>query len=293
LSYRTGLLALVLAAAGCAGRTSPPAAPTAPVPPPVAPRPAGDPTTLRYATGTGRYRLEALQRTAQEVMGQRTELEMTSVVLLSFAASAEGENLAVVLGVDSIAVTGTTGLPGAGAAEVAAARGRAFRLLLTPGGGFISISLQPPSADSLSPLLQQLFAGLRDLLPGLPEGPIQPGAAWTDTVTVTPPGAPGVSVSVRSVREHRVVGWEDPDGGRALHLATRSTSSVAGSGEQQGQAVELEGSGVSSVDAFVSAAGRLLSQVQTDTTRINVTVVSMGLVVPVTQNARRTLSLVP
>jgi hypothetical protein len=279
------LLALAAAAlaAGCAGHrpTTPVAAAPAAAPAPAPPR---DPSSLQYAAGSARYRVEQTSHVAQEVMGQVNTADLTSHQLISTVGSAADGNIALAVTVDSIDVTGPAG---ADLSAVTAARGQTFRLVLAPSGLVVSVA----APDTTSPILRQVSAGLREFFPRIPAAPITAGQTWTDTITTTNSG--DVSVTMVAVRQHRVVGWEDQAGTRALHIASTSTYTVSGSGEAQGQAVEMTGNGQSLRDSFISAAGLFLSSVESDSALINANVTSIGLTVPIHQTRRSTVTRLP
>ncbi|MEK7667063.1 MAG: hypothetical protein AAB409_00245 [Gemmatimonadota bacterium] len=278
------LAALVLSAA-CAGQR--PAAPT-PAPAPAAAAPSApiasrDPVGVRYAPWSSRYRIEQSTHIAQEVMGQLNEADLSARQLISTVATAAGGNLAVAVTIDSIEVSGP---PGADAG-LAAARGQTFRLAMTPFGEVTSSA----ASDTTNAALQQVATGLRDFVPRLPSLPIAAGLTWTDTVTVSRTGE--APIATRSIRQHRVVGWEDRDGARALHLTMTSTYTVTGSTEAQGQAVELSGGGQTFRDAYVSATGLLLGSVDRDSALITANVVALGMTVPIRRTSRSTVTRLP
>jgi hypothetical protein len=242
-----------------------------------------DPSSLRYAAGSARYRIEQNSHVVQDVMGQSTTIDLGTRQLVSTVATEAAGNLAVALTVDSVEVTGAP--PGADAPLIAM-RGQTFRLVMAPSGLVVSVAAQ----DSANVLLLQASNGLRDFFPQLP-GVSAAGQTWTDTVSTTNAGE--VSVTVRAVRQHNVVGWEDRDGVRALHVTSTSTYSVSGSGETQGQALEMSGSGRSTRDSFVSASGFYLGGIESDSASMTATLTAMGMTVPIRQSRRTTVSRLP
>lgn len=284
MDRRLLVIAAVLAASACAGRhtaTSP--APARPTTPAVAQPAAAQATTLRYTAGSGRYRIEQTTHVAQEMMGTLNEADLTSRQVLSTTATEAGGNLAFSVTVDSIDVTGPAGTD----AAIAAARGQTFRLVLSPSGLVVSVG----AIDSSNMVVQQFSAGLRELFPLLPSGPVSAGQSWTDTISVTRSG--DASMATRSIRQHRVVGWEDRDGARALHIETTSVYTVSGSTQAQGQTVELSGGGASVRDAFVSSAGAFLGGVERDSALVTANVSAMGLSIPIRQARRSTVTRLP
>jgi hypothetical protein len=282
MDRRLFAIAAALSVTACAGQR--PVAPATPAPArpaqATAQAPAAAPATLRYAAGASRYRLEQSTHVTQEVMGQVNEADLTARQVLSTTTADAAGSLALTVTVDSIEVTGPAGAD----AGLSAARGQTFRLVLSPSG--LVVSLVAP--DSTNPLMQQFGAGLREFFPRLPATPIASGQTWADTVTSSRSG--DASVTTRSVRQHRVVGWEDRDGVRALHVETTSAYTVSGSTEAQGQTVELSGGGQSVRDAFVSAAGIFLGSVERDSALVNANVTAMGLNVPIRQSRRATVT---
>ena len=133
---------------------------------------------------------------------------------------------------------------------------------------------------------------LRDFLPALPPAAPSDGMTWSDTVTTTQPSG-GMSVDVHAVRQHRVAGWEDHAGARALHIATTSTYTVSGSGETQGQTIQLAGGGQRIEDAFVSPQGVYLGRTVSDSSLMNANLVSAGMVLPIRSKSHSTFTRLP
>jgi len=289
MDRRLPALAAALLTVSCAGhRPAAPAPAAAPAArtaaPTAAPAPARDPATLRYGAGTSRYRVEQTTHVTQEVMGQVNTADLSSHQLVSIVATAAAENLALAVTVDSIDVTGSAG---ADLSAIAAARGQTFRIVVAPSGLVLSVS----APDTTNLLLRQVAVGLHEFLPRIPAAPVTAGQSWTDTVTTTNSG--DVSVTMHAVRQNRVVGWEDRDGVRALHIASASTYTVTGSGEAQGQTVEMTGNGQSTRDSFISAAGLFLGSIESDSAAISANVTSVGLTVPIHQTRRSTVTRLP
>jgi hypothetical protein len=283
---------LALAAAtltvACAGhRATAPAPAAAPAQPAAAiaaaPAPARDPATLRYVAGTSRYRVEQTTHITQEVMGQVNTADVTSRQVISVVATAAADNLAFAVTLDSIDVIGPQA---ADLSSITAARGQTFRVVLAPSGLVVSVT----APDTTNLLLRQVAVGLREFFPRIAP-PMAAGQAWNDSVTTVNSG--DISVTMRAARQNHVVGWEDRDGIRALHLASASTYTVTGSGEAQGQNLELTGNGQSTRDSFISAAGLFLGSVESDSAMINANVTSVGLTVPIHQSRRSTVTRLP
>lgn len=275
-------------AAGCAGHSSAPAA-TAPAAPAArttrAAAARGDPTGIRYAPGAAKYHVEAATHQSQEVQGQtQGEVDITQHLYLSTALTQQAGNLGLAVTVDSVALTGAP----AGADQAAALRGRTFNLLFTPSGRPL-----PSPADTSSPGMLQATQGLlQEFLPALPPVAITAGATWSDTVTRSTP-TQGITINAVSHRQHRVAGWEDHGGVRALHITTVGDYTVTGTGEAQGQPVELSGGGHTTVERFISVAGLYLGSTQSDSSLINVNVLSAGITVDIHRTSRVATTRLP
>jgi hypothetical protein len=278
------LLTTLLAAAGCAGHAAAPASGGAPT---TSPRPAAtaaDPTALRYSANAGRYRLEQTMHIAQDVMGNVTEIDASTTMLISAAvAAAEAGNLAAVFTVDSVSVTSS--MPGA-ADAAAGSRGKTWRSVITPLGR--SVAFTPPDTAAVTGQTGELF---REFLPVIPAS-FAPGTTWVDTVRATP-NQPGMTIRSQSIRQHQVMGWELHEGTRAVKIATTSAITISGEGESQGQQLQMGGTGSSVAERFISAAGVFLAGTMRDSTNLNVSVVSAGIDIPVRQVRRSTITRLP
>jgi hypothetical protein len=278
------VFAACLGAAACGGHTAAPTTASAPAPAPAAGR--GDPTSVHYAAGAGRYRVEQNQHISQEMMGQTRDADGSTSMLVSatLTGGAAGD-LAAAFTVDSVAATSS--LPGA-ANALAMMRGKVYRAVYSSLGH--ATSFTPPDSGDLAAGEGNVF---REFLPSLPTGALVTGTTWIDTTTMNQQGGQGMSIRSTSIRQHRIAGWELRDGVRALKISTTGTYTISGGGEQQGQQMTVAGSGTASVDQFVSAAGVYLGGTSADSSSMTVNVVTMGMEIPVRQTRRTAVSRLP
>ncbi len=276
-------LAAALLASACASGGS-----SAPAPAAAAPSrmPAGDPASLAYSPGPSRYRVESRTTSHTEAMGQVTDVEATTTMLISAVIAPSGANLEAAITIDSITVQSTG--PMQGQLDPTIARGRTFRVTMTPQGRALGIVVP----DSANPAMRQVGSEMRDFLPMLPPSPITAGQTWTDTVTENQ-NLGEIQLSSRSIRQNRVVGWEAREGARALKITTNGAYTVSGTGNAQGQELRLEGQGTATLERFVSAGGVFLAQTGLDSGTVNVTVTAFGLEIPVRRTSRTTITRVP
>ncbi len=277
-------LGSVAAVAACARGGSAPSPTTTAAPAPARTSPATDPTSLTYSPGSSRYRVVTEQHMHQEVMGQINEMDLGSTVVLTAVASAQAGNLAVAFTLDSVTMSGSAPTQGAGLAGL---RGRTFNALFSPTGRLVSIE----NPDTGNAAVGQMVGELRDFFPVLPSGPLTAGAAWSDT-TADSVNLGEMRMHTRSVRQHRIVGWEAREGLRVLHLATTTSFTIEGSGEAQGQALQLSGTGRGMFDHYVAATG-YVGTTASDSTTMTVNVVSVGIEVPVRRTSRTSVTRLP
>lgn len=284
--YRRSVVLVALTAA-CGGRASAPSPAPATTAPAAAPAAAAEPSTLRYAAGSGRYKVETALNMAQDMMGNVTEVSANTIMILSTTLTDDGGNLLLTATLDSVSVTGN--MPGMDGSALRGARGKTFRARFTPSGRPLP---PPPNPDSSDALVTQLGRGVREFLAALPMAAISAGTSWSDTTTESNPMPGGTgALNTRSIREHRVVGWETRDGTRALHILTNGNFTINGSGEVQGGTpVEMNGNGTATVDRWVSGAGALLGSSGRDSTNLTVNVPSVGVTVPIRQIQRTTVT---
>ncbi len=269
MRLRTPSLCLLVAA--CAG-TQPG---VAPLPPP--------PAALTYGPWTGRYVFVRHRHVEQVFQGQPLVSDVTSHLWLSVTTSAGDPGLRLELLVDSARVRGS-GLP-PGAAE--GARGRRFEANLQPDGRLEHV-IRPSVTN---PLIDQLAFDLVDLLPLLPPGGARPGATWTDT-THGAGAMQDMTLTVQSVNTRSTADWSIVEGARGLEFTTAARFTVTGSGEQAGQPFTLSGEGQGTAHHWLTAGGRLLRLIRGDSTRIDVDLPGVGLVIPVTQQTTDTVRAV-
>jgi len=280
---------MILAALGAVACSSTPppggsAPATGPAAPPAAAAPR-DPTSLRYAAGVSRYKVETSFHSVTEIMGNTQVADGSVIQWVSVTLAPQGENTSANYTIDSVTLAGQAPQ---GMGDPSALRGQVFRAVLAPNGRNVSIA--PP--DTANPMFVTAAEGLREFFPSLPPAPISVGQTWTDTVSATN-RQPGTTIRTRSVRNHRVIGWETQGGQRVLSVASASAISLDGEGDAQGQAIQLTGTGTGTMSRFVSANGTYLSQTAGDSTNITVTVLSMGLEVPVRQTRRAVITRLP
>ena len=199
-------------------------------------QPPAEMTTLRYAPGSLRYRIQGTAREVRvDASGASRTLDGSLTVLLSAALAPRGDSLVGIFTIDSVAAAGSAWI----AEAFAAARGRTFRAVFTSAGRPLSLGSPDSTNDSLVAVSRVVI----EFLTLLPPSPFAVGYAWTDTVPVVSRWMGG-TISNQSRRRHTVVGWDNRDGERALRVVVTETSDQTGrSGRGTwGDPVDLRGS---------------------------------------------------
>lgn len=242
------------------------------------------PATLTYGPWAGRYVLVRHRHVEQVFQGQPLVTDVRSELWISLTTVTAERALQLELVVDSARVSGS-GVP-PGAAE--GARGARFTAQLEPEGRIADID-RPTSAN---PLVDQLALDLAEFLPLLPRGGAKPEATWTDT-TRNAGAMRDMTVAAESVNNRTATEWSAVEGGVGFEITTDARFTITGHGEQAGQPFTLSGDGRGRAQHWLGLGGRLLRLIRTDSTRIDVDLPGVGLVIPVTQQTVDTLRVLP
>jgi hypothetical protein len=189
--------------------------------------------------------------------------------------------------VDSI--VGDSGMP----AQIRDNLDRAKRLVFSgrvaPGGELLRAV---PSDSVAAQSLAQVLGGFRDFLPRIPRRGAAPGASWTDTLERKQKSA-GIEVTIHAVVHGRAAAWEDYAGTRALRVEGTTAYTLAGSGQNAGQSVEIAGQGAGTGVSFLAADGRFLGAEARDSADLTYRFLNEGVALPVIQVTRTTVTAVP
>ena len=230
-----------------------------------------------YAPGTSQYRITSSMKGAQEVMGQRQEVESSSNQLITVAvARTSRDTLNLTTTLDSISVTGMMGSP----PGMDRLPGTRVQAKLSPTGQVYAVTT--PAPDSL-PNAAELTFEMSNVLPKV-RANVAAGATWTDTTSrkVT---QGGMEIDRKVVATYTVAGDSTVNGQKALKIARTSKTTMTGSGAQGGQAMTLEGTSDGKGTMLVTAAGVFLGYVNEEQANIKVLLPANGMEVGVTQNA--------
>ena len=272
------------------GSPSPP--PPLPPPPVASARPvAPHPTSLlvRYGPSATRYLVRRRLHIEQSFGGppQVQDLGAAIFVHATITGPADASGYPATFTVDS--VVPDSGTPPPVAENVARARALVFSGRLGAQGEFQSAAA---SDTAVAHALAQLVGNFRDFLPRIPADGVRLGAVWSDTLSVTQ-RAGGSEITRRSVAQSSAAAWEMRSGARALHLDVSATYSVAGSGENGGQAFQMAGAGALTAQEFLAEDGRYVGGESRDSAALTISLPAQALSIPVTQILYSTVTLLP
>jgi hypothetical protein len=265
-----------------------------PTPSPVAPpvvtvpitRAGGD--VVRLGPSALRYVVHHRSHVEEQYPGQTRTADQGLRVFLAatIVGPADSTGYPLTFTVDSVVLDSGTTLPPT--INLAAGRGLRYTGHLTPTGEFKQTST---SDSSIAQLLVQVTGSFRNFYPRMPLTGLKPGADWTDTTSSNDRVA--IDVNIKVVAHSRTGTWEERNGSRCLRVESNSTYSVAGSGTQMNQPLEVTGTGSRTSVQFVAVDGRYLGGEAHDSSAIVVGVPMQGMTVPVRQITHSTVTVLP
>jgi hypothetical protein len=287
--------ATICAVTACAPKTGTVAPPPGPaVPGPVAPPAVTAPITrgggdvVRLGPSALRYVVHQSFHVEQQFQGQTQTIDRGIKLFISttIVGPADSAGYPVTLTVDSIVPDSGSIIPPT--VNLGAARGLRYSGHLKPTGEF----RQTATSDSMmAQSFTQIVGSFRTFFPRLPPVGLTLGAEWTDTSTTS--DRAGIDVTVKAIAHSRAVTWEQRNGSRCLRVEVTSSYSVAGSGDQGGQPLEVTGTGTRTGVQFVAVDGRYLGGEAHDSSSITVGLPMQGMTVPVRQITHSTVTVLP
>jgi len=261
-----------------------------PVAPPVvtAPITRGGGDVVRLGPSALRYVVQHRSHVEEQYPGQTRTADQGLRVFLAatIVGPADSIGYPLTFTVDSVVLDSGTTLPPT--INLAAGRGLRYTGHLTPAGEFKQTST---SDSSMAQVLIQVVGSFRNFYPRMPLAGLKPGADWTDTTSSNDRVA--IDVNIKVVAHSRTGTWEERNGSRCLRVESNSTYSVAGSGTQMNQPLEVTGTGSRTSVQFVAVDGRYLGGEAHDSSAIVVGLPMQGMTVPVHQITRSTITVLP
>jgi hypothetical protein len=243
------------------------------------------PAAFSYAPGTSQYRISSVMKGAQEVMGQRQDIESTSNQLVTVTvAPGMGDTLNLTTTLDSISITGTMGATPPGLDKLP---GTKVEAKVARTGQVFAVTTAAPESV---PTAAELTYEMSNVLPKV-RSVITTGATWTDTVPRKMTQG-GLEIDRKTVATYTVLGDTTVSGQRSWKIARASKTTMSGSGAQGGQPMTLEGTSDGTGTMFVTPAGNFLGYTNQEKATIKVVLSANGMEVGITQDATTTVEKV-
>jgi hypothetical protein len=235
--------------------------------------------------GTSRFRVVSHARQEQEIEGNKQVGTFSLEFLATAALVPEAANrLRLAFVIDSVHAEG--GL--ITATETARAKGARLSGILAPNGEVTEFTGDSLLAGQLS----NVATSVRLFFPRIPPTGAEPGQQWSDTIETKSTGGPA-QVTIHSINDRRVVDWTEHAGRRALRIEVTSRYTLTGAGQQMGQDFGIAGDGERLTTQFLSADGRYLGATSHDSSKVTVTLTTMGMTFPSIQVRADTVTTIP
>lgn len=225
---------------------------------------------ISYAPGAAQYRISTVSKSTSEMQGQTQEVETTLTQRVSVNLTAKSKDtLQFVITVDSAKATSSN--PMVPTPDVSKLIGAKITGTMSPAGKTYAV-VPATGGDEMAALVE----GFSHFLIALPKGA---GTATVDTLNnkVT---TNGVNVTRNIVTTAKIVGDTTYAGEKAWRVQRNTTLAVNGSGEAQGQAITLAGTGDGAAMYFVSAKGVYLGSNATQNLNMTIQVPGANLEIP-------------
>lgn len=239
----------------------------------VAPSAKAQSASFAYAPGASQYRVQSTTKIVQEVNGQTNEGELSTrhVLTLDIGRKAK-DTLALTYTWDSASVSASPGIPtpdlskigGTKASGSASATGKMYSF--NPG----------TAAEGMPDMAEfELF------LPVVTAANKKVGDSWVDTVTVKG-NRGGINVNTTMIVTSKMAGDTTYAGEKSWRVQRNLVFTVSGSGEQQGTALVIEGTGTGERTDYITSKGAYLGSALMQTSKSIVTLPANGMTIPMT-----------
>lgn len=234
--------------------------------------------SFEYAPGTSQYRVVQSTKAAQEVMGQKNEIESQSTQVVSIKLTrAAKDTVAMDITLDTIFSTNNMNVPSQMMDKFI---GMKVAAKISPTGVFYSATGPGEQALANSSTLTDQMG---NFLPRM-RATLQKGATWTDTTTGKVSQG-GVEIERKTVSRYTVEGDTTIANMKSWKVVRRDSTTMSGSGNSPNGPLTMEGTtkGVGSI--FVSPTGHFLGIDGTEDATLKIVLSANGMEIGVTQSA--------
>ena len=231
--------------------------------------------SFEYAPGSAQYRITRVDKTTQEMGGQKQSGETTVNQLITVTLTRPSKDtVAGVLVLDSIMIGSTMGP----APSLGHLMGLKVQTRTSPNGAKVYSIVGPKEEDAA--MASQLTAGLGAFLPKV-GGKLAKGSTWADTTSSVVKQF-GIDLNRKVISNYAVLGDTTVAGESAWKVARTDSVTLAGNGVGQMGAMTLEGSSTSKGQLLLSNKGAFLGAEGNDESGLRVVISANGAEVNVT-----------
>jgi hypothetical protein len=246
---------------------------------------------IHYTPSVQRYRLHSTVERTQEQNGQKTSGVITNeqqVTVSILAPNAKKEltdkdSLKFLVSLDSVSMSSnlTVQLP-----DVSVLRGTKVSGVMLPSGKVLTFKADTTAADGVD--RESIVSSMAHFLLTLP-AKAGAGATWTDTATSNVSNS-GTTAKTSTITVSKVIGDTTVAGQPAWRVHRDFTMTVSATQEQSNQQITMEGTGTGEAMYYIGTNGVYLGSTATQTMKESVK--AAGMVIPVTQTATSTVTII-
>jgi hypothetical protein len=246
---------------------------------------------IHYNPTVQRYRLHSTVERSQEANGQKTSGVITNEQLVTVSLQATGSKSAVTdkdtlhfaVTLDSVNMSSNLAvqLP-----DVQVMQGTKVSGAMLPSGKVLSFASDTKAADGVD--RESIVASMAHFLLTLPAS-AGANAKWADTAT-TNVSKDGNTLKTSTITQSQVIGDTTIAGQQAWRVHRTSTLLISGTQSQKDQQITMDGTGTGEAMYYIGTNGVYLGS--TSTQSMKETVKAAGLVIPVTQTATSTVTII-
>jgi hypothetical protein len=246
---------------------------------------------IHYAPTVQHYRLHSTVERAQEQNGQKTsgvitnEQQVTVTIQgpSSKGALSDKDTLQFAVTLDSVNMSSNLAvqLP-----NVQVMQGTKVSGAMLPSGKVLSFGSDTKATDGVD--RESIVASMAHFLLTVP-ATAGAGAKWSDTAT-TSFSKDGSSLNTQTITLSQVIGDTTVSGQAAWRVHRTSTLVISGTQQQDNQRITMDGTGTGEAMYYIGTNGIYLGS--TSTQSMKETVKAAGTIIPVTQTATSTVTIV-
>jgi len=254
--------------------------------------------SLEYKMPAGRaltYASDEEMGQVMDVMGQTIDAHTKSGGTFTFVAKGKkDQNLLLGVTIDDMSMA-ITGPMGDQSPDMSGVKGKTFDMTVSPLGSEIDVSgaeaitYASPNGTGMS----NLAPAFKLFFPDLPGRPLKVGDTWA-TSAAADDNSGGMNVKLGFEYVHTFEGLETVDGLECARIRSPYTSTISGTGNQQGMDMVMTGTGKGTdVWYFAIKEGIYVKATSEGTYEMSISVSAAGMTIPMTMTQKGELTLVP